>query len=112
MGELPRALGLLATRVVIIALVQAQMLGRFRRGLRPRSYDSVERVSQQLHIVPIGARHDHRHGNPLPLSQHTTLRALLATVRGVGARGLPSNGALVIAPSTLCQVHSNPLRAS
>jgi hypothetical protein len=30
----------------------------------------------------------------------------------MGARGLPPKGALVIAPSTLCQVHSSPLRSS
>jgi hypothetical protein len=33
MGDIPLALGLLATCVVIIALVQAHVLGRFLRGL-------------------------------------------------------------------------------
>src|SRR5919108_2832785 len=98
----------LATLVIIIALVQTYMLRRLRRGLRPLHYDSVQGLSQQLHVVPIGPCHHARQGNALPLRQHATLCPALATVRGMGARGLPPNGALVIAPSTLCQVHSSP----
>jgi hypothetical protein len=112
MRDVIMLLGDLATRIIIMALVQTHMLRRFLRGLWPLHYDRVQGIRQQLHVVPIGSCHDHRKGNALPLRQHTALRPALATVRGIGARGLCPKGALVMAPSTLCQVHSNPLRSS
>jgi hypothetical protein len=112
MREIVVALGRLVTRVVIIAFVRTEMLGRFRGGCWPHHDDGVQGPGQQLHIMPMGSRHHYSNGDALAVGQQTALRPTLATVRGIGARGFPPKGALVIAPSTLCQVHSRPFRSS
>ncbi len=43
-----------------VALIHAEMLGPTLRRLRPRDYDGVQRLSQQLHVVPIGPGDDKR----------------------------------------------------
>jgi hypothetical protein len=58
--------GNLTTLVIIIALVYAHMLRRFRCGLGPLHHDRIQGGSQQLHVVPIGPCHDDRDGNALP----------------------------------------------
>lgn len=97
---------------IIIALICTQML-RGRGGrLWALDHDGIQRVCEQLHIGAIGARHHHGNGKAVPFSQQTALGAPLATVRGIGAGRRPPKGALVMAPSILCQVHSRPWRSS
>src|ERR671936_721715 len=112
MRDIVVAFGLLVTGLVIIAFVRTEMLGRFLGGFWPHHDDGVQGAGQQLHIMPIGSRHRYSHGDSLAVGQQTALRPALATVRGIGARGFPPKGALVVAPSTLCQVHSRPFRSS
>src|SRR5919108_1716591 len=112
MGDIAPALRLLPTGFVVITLVQTHMVERFRRGLRPLQHRSIQGGRQQFHVVAIGPRPDHRNGNALPLRQHTALGPALAPVRGIGTRGLAPKGALVIAPSTRCQIHSSPFSSS
>jgi hypothetical protein len=102
----------LAAFGVVIALVGTQMLGGLFSGLRPLNHHRFKRRSQQLHVVAIGPSYHDGNRNPLGIGQHAAFGPLLATVRGIGARGFPPKGALVMAPSTLCQVHSSPLRSS
>ena len=104
--------GFLATLVIIVALICTQMLRGCVGRLRSHHHYRLQGISQEFHVMAIGSSDHHRKGNALALGQQTALRPFLATVRGMGARGLPPKGALVIAPSTLCQVHSSPLRSS
>jgi hypothetical protein len=103
---------LLPTYVEVIALVRTQMLRCLSGGLWALDHHGFEGVRQQPHVVAVGGRDDDGNRHPMPFRQDTALGAPFATVRGIGPRGLPPNGALVIAPSMLCQVHSSPARSS
>ena len=103
---------LLAADREVIAFVGTQMLRRLGCGHGTFHDGGLQRLGQQLHIVAVGWGNDDGDRQPVAFGQDTALRAELATIRGIGPRRRPPNGALVIAPSMLCQVHSNPARSS
>lgn len=98
--------------VVVIALVGAQMLQRLRRGLRALHDHGLQRLGQQPHVIAVRWGDHDGDRDPAALGQDAALGPPFATVRGIGPRRLPPNGALVIAPSMLCQVHSSPAKSS
>lgn len=103
---------LLAADREVIPLVGAQMLRRLGRGHGTFHHGGLQGLSQQLHIIAVGWGDDDGDRQPVPFGQDTPFRAALATIRGIGPRRRPPKGALVIAPSMLCQVHSSPARSS
>ena len=112
MGDVAPLLGLLPTVGKVVALIATQVL-RLVRGRRwSFDHDRIERIREQLHIIPVRSGDHERDGNAFAFGQHAALGAGLATVRGIGPRGLAPKGAFTIAPSMLCQVHSSPWRSS
>ena len=104
--------GHLATLWEVVPLVRTQMLWLLLGRLRSVDHDRFERLRQELHIVPIRSGDHEGDRDALALSQDAAFGTALATVRRVRARGFLAKGALVIAPSMLCQVHSSPWRSS
>src|SRR4029450_12563248 len=105
-------LGDLATVLIIIALVQTHMLRRFFRGLWPLHYDRLQGISQAPSCRADWTLPRPPQGECLALASVHCASSHPCHGPWVGTRGLSPRGALVIAPSTLCQVHSNPLRWS
>src|SRR6266404_379570 len=56
-----------------VALIHAQILGSALRRLRPWHHDRVQRLSQQLHVVPIGPGDDKRERGATAVHQQTAL---------------------------------------
>ena len=97
----------------VVTLVQAQPLGMLWAGRRSWHRQAVHRNPHQLHVVAVGPIHCQSHRNALGFSQQAALDAPLASVGGVGA-GFPPppRGDLVMAPSILSQLQSNPFSSS
>lgn len=112
MGKISTPRRFLVNGNKVKGLITTEMLRRLFGGSRTFCNDGVQGLSEQLHVVLIGSRHNDRQGYPMPFRQDAPFGPLLATVRGIGARGLPPKGALFIAPSMLCHVHSSPCNSS
>jgi len=56
-----------------VALIHAEILGTALRRLRPRHHDRVQRLGQQLHVVPIGPGDDKRERGATAVHQQTAL---------------------------------------
>jgi len=100
------------SRGIVIAFIQAQVLRRIVRRLRPIHHDRLDGLLQQLGVVDVGARHDHAQGAAVRLDDHTAFGAVFPAIRGVGTNLVPPKRALPIAPSALCQRQSTPPNAS
>jgi hypothetical protein len=111
-GDVALPLCCLATGWVVIALVSTQVLGCLRKRFWSLHHYYFPSIGQQLHVMAVGPSNYHGQRDALTFGQQAPLSALLATVRGIGPSLLPPKGALVIAPSMLCQVHSKPTRSS
>ena len=71
--------------LVVVALVQAEVLGLFRGGHRPLPGPALQRGSHQLHVVAVGPGDGQAHRDARRLGQQAALGALFAAVGGVGA---------------------------
>jgi hypothetical protein len=97
---------------IVIALIQAQVLRRIVRRLRPIHNDRLNGLSQQLAVVDVGTGHNHAQRPPVGLDDQTALGAVFRTIRGVGTDMVPPKRALPIAPSALCHRQSTPSNSS
>ena len=93
---------------VVIAVVQAQPLGRSAGWVRPPDRDRVECVLQQLVIVAVRAVVREPDRDPRGLGEDRALRPPLALSVGFGPVFGPPNGAFVIAPSAASNDQSIP----
>lgn len=101
-------LGCLPALRIVVPLVCTQMVRLFVAGLWPSDHDRFKGICQELHIIPIRSGNHDRDREAMAFGQDAALGAAFATVRRVRPRGFLAKGALVIAPSMLCQVHSSP----
>lgn len=61
-----------------VPLVRTEILGSPLRGLRSWDYDRVQRLSQQLHVMPIGGGDDKRERGATAVHQQTALGSLFS----------------------------------
>jgi site-specific DNA recombinase len=88
----------LAHLVVIVAFVHTQVLGCFRRGLRPVNGDRLDGLTHQLVIVAIGAGGDDGERDASSVRQQRALHPPLAAIRWVGAGFFPTQRRLSHGP--------------
>lgn len=110
--DVPKLLRHLPSGGIVVAFVQTEMLGLFRRWGWPVDHDGIEGRFEQQMIVPIGSGNTDRQGTTGRIDEHAVFHAILATVRGVGSDMIPPKRAFRIAASTDCQSHSTPPSAS
>lgn len=104
-GELGRELVHLG---VVVALVQAEALGRGFGGVRSLDHDLFECRAEELEVVDVGARDLEPERDAAAFAEERALRPLLARSVGFGPVLAPPSGALVIAPSAASHAQSIP----
>jgi len=98
---------------VVIAFVETKILGLVPGGHRLVPMNLVQRLLQQLHVVPVRAGNHDRQRDAHRIGQEAALHPLLAPIRRILTRFFePASGALVCAPSNDSQLQSIPLSAS
>jgi hypothetical protein len=75
----------LPRRLVVVALVQTQVLGRLLGRLGTLDHRRIQRGSEQLVVAQVRSRHHHRERSSVGLDQQGALHACLAPIGGVGA---------------------------
>src|SRR3954451_17473209 len=103
--HLPRGL-------VVVAFVQTQVLRSFFGGLRTLDHDCVKRGGQQLVVAHVRPGNHYSQRSSVGLDQQGAFHPILAPVGGIGAREVPPNRALPIAPSAACHSQLNPPSSS
>src|SRR5215208_226233 len=103
---------LLDLRSLVVALVQAQMLGRPLRGLGALDHHGVERGFEQLEVRYVRPSHyDSQRPSP-GLHQQGALHPVFASIGGIGAYEVPPKRALPLDPSAACHSKSTPPSSS
>src|SRR5215216_912803 len=103
---------LLDLRSLVVALVQAQMLGRPLRGLGALDHHGVERGFEQLEVRYVRPGHyDSQRPSP-GLHEQGALHPVFASIGGIGAYEVPPKRTLPIAPSDACHSRSTPPSSS
>lgn len=111
--DIPTARGRTTQFRVIVPLVAAQMLAWFLDGRGSPNHESVQRVIELLHVVPVRAGESDRQGDAVGVRERVSLGAQFAAIRRVRA-GLvpPLTGADTVALSNDWNRQSIPLRSS
>src|SRR5512133_12877 len=99
-------------RAVVVALVQAKVLGRLLRGLGTLGHHGVERGLQELVVAHVRRGDHHRKRPAVGLDQEGTLHPVFPAVGGVGTDEIPPKRALPIAPSAACHSQLTPPSSS
>ena len=81
---------------VVVALVEAEVLGRVARRLGTRDDDALEGLTRQLEVVAVRPGDDDGEGDAVGLGQQASLGAALRPIGGVGTcffppRAVPSS---------------------
>lgn len=79
---------------VVVALVEAQMLGRPLGRFGPGDGPGVQGLAHQEVVVDVGARDDDTDRHAAPVSEDRALDPTLAAVGGIGAGFSPTHGRL------------------
>lgn len=113
MRDVPATPGRPTQLGVVVALVAAQMLARFLLGRRSPDNHGIQRGTEHLHVVPVGARECRGQGNPVGIREVVPLGAQFAAIGGVFSDLVaPFTGAGTMAESSDWNRQSIPLRSS
>ena len=93
----------LSSSGVVIAFVQAQMLGLFLARLRSLDHDCFDGSLQQFRIVDVGSGNGHAQRSALLIDEQAAFGAVFSAIRGVRTDTIPPKRAFAMAPSALCQ---------
>ena len=96
---------------VVVALVEAQMLGT-SRPTRTAENNRVERIGDEPFVVNVRARDHGSERNSAAICPHMALDAPLRAIGGVWTCQVPPFGALTIALSSDAHFHWIPRRLS
>jgi len=102
----------LVALAVVVGLVEAEALRRFRGRLGTLDRDRVECALQEQVVVAVGALVVEPDRDALRLREDRSLRPFLALSVGFGPVFGPPNGAFVIAPSAASHDQSIPTASS
>ena len=98
---------------VIVALIATEVLARLAPGRRPSDDDRIERGTEHLHVVPVGARERGGQRNAVGVRKSMALGAQFAAVGGVLSGQIPPlTGAETVALSSDWKRQSIPRRSS
>jgi len=97
---------------IVVALVQAQALGRLRGGVRTVDHDALQGRTEQLEVVYVRAGDLEPDREAVPVAENGPLGPFFALSVGFGPVFSPPNGAFPIAPSHDNHSHSIPFNWS
>ena len=91
---------------VVIAFIEAQMLGSFCGRLRPRNDNGIQCLGQELGVMNIGTRNSDSKGSATGFSGKADFRSCLASICGVSSNFVATETSFAHSP-----IHSLPLPA-
>src|SRR6195952_1216366 len=91
-GE-PEGLGEVAGLLIVMALIQAEMLGTLVAGLGPGDGDRLQRLAHHGVVVAVGAGHDDGERRAARVGEQAALGPALGPVRWGGTGFFPHRGA-------------------
>ncbi len=113
MGNVPATRGRATQLRVIVAFIATEVLARFAFGRGPGYDDRVERGTEHLHVVPVGAREGGGQRNAVGIGKRMAFCAQFTPVRGVLSGQIPPlTGAETVALSSDWKRQSMPWRSS
>ena len=113
MGDVPATRRRATQLRVIVALIATEVLARLALGRWPWHDDRVERRTEHLHVVPVGARERGGQRNAIGVREIVAFGAQFAAVCGVFSGQIPPlTGAETVALSSDWKRQSTPWRSS
>src|SRR5215211_6322583 len=99
-------------RVLVVALVQTQVLGRRLGRLGTLDHDGLKGSFEQLEVGYVRSGYHHRQRSSGGLDQKGAFDPVLSSIGGIGTYLIPPKRALPIAPSAACHSKSTPPSSS